>query len=146
MRLAVLFGLAVAPALAQPTYSCAADPALEQFHQNLHATSSRDDRIRMAREKIQQDPGNLFLHRWYLEVASGQDVVDEYRTLLDKHPGDPAYLFLYGRAHAASHAPGAIEFMHQAIGKDPRFPWTRRTLARIYITPKLKDEAKAIDN
>jgi thiol-disulfide isomerase/thioredoxin/tetratricopeptide (TPR) repeat protein len=145
MRLLLISGLACLPSLAQSLYPCQASPALEKFHQALYS-APRDQRARMAREKLQQDPGNLFLHRWYLETVTGAVVADEYKTLLDQHPGDAAYLFLYGRALRMNDPARAMEYLEQALRKEPRLPWAHIELAQMYLARKPKAEPKAIDH
>jgi thiol-disulfide isomerase/thioredoxin len=144
MKLALLPLLSLS-ALAE-SYPCAPAPELERFHQALHEQPDGEARVRQIRERLAGDPGNLFLHRWYLEFAPADHLATEYRELLDKHPHDAAYLYLYGRAIQKTDPGESVRYMQQALGADPRFPWAHLWVAQHYLAPDAKGEAKAVDS
>jgi thiol-disulfide isomerase/thioredoxin len=124
--------------------ACEVPSDLRDFYNAMKASPRRVD---LLRERLAQDPGNLFLNRWYLESPRLRPgaLADEYRTQLDKHPGDAPYLYFYGRALMGLDTRQAIRYLDQALQRDPKLPAVYQALTEIYASPTFKDSAKLGD-
>jgi len=113
-RGAVLLAATVAaPCLAQIGAGCTPSPELDRFYreQVRNVRQGAENALR----KLADDPGNLFLNRWYLETLDNRApgaAAEEYRRKLDRHPGDARYLYFYARALMGARTTQAIDYFH----------------------------------
>jgi len=144
----VLAGAFIATASAQaPTYPCTVPPAIEEAFQKLDFTNDAamtwEERsaqsMAIFRSLFAQYPDNFFVHRRYqdhklhtLEFTEGDlgPLIKEYQTLLEKHPNDPKYVYLYGRALMRQSYKEAAQYEEKALQLDPNFAWPHLELAR----------------
>jgi len=94
-------------------------------------------------------PDDLFVHLRYQDAIKERGVeghlkemFDEYLVLTMKHPGDPSYLYLFGRALEGRITPQAISTMEEVLKLDPGFVLAHRTLAEIYGSAPFRDRKK----
>jgi hypothetical protein len=94
-------------------------------------------------------PDDLFVHLRYQDAIKERGVeghlkelFDEYLVLTMKHPGDPFYLYLFGRALEGRITPQAISTMEEVLKLDPAFVLAHRTLAEIYGSAPFRDRKK----
>jgi pentatricopeptide repeat protein len=150
----------IAPASAQgPSYSCSAPPAIEEAFRKLdfpnEAAMTSEERSAQRQaifdSLFAQYPDNFFVHRRYQDFkrralrATGEDLdslIKEYRALLEKHPNDPKYLDLYGRALDGQRNLEAAGYYEKALQLDPSFAWAHLELATIYAYGKDRDPAR----
>ena len=138
--------LAAVPAAAQPdAHACEAPPELERIYQQ--EIRNHPQAADSAHERVNADPDNVFLNRWYLEAVDNDPgfAVEEYRARLAVHPDDARYLYFYGRALVGYQTREAIEYLNRAIARDARLPWTYVVLMEIYESPKFSDPLKLGD-
>lgn len=145
-----------APAAGTPSYPCEPAPAVRQALQKLSAPEDlrvpsaqrREERLAQIRRLLSQHPHDLFIHRRYQDSARGfmganQDaVVEEYKGLLQKHPDDPVYLYLFGRLLISYRTNKARSYMEKALQRSPNFPWAHLGLVNVYQVPTYRDKAK----
>ncbi len=75
-----------------------------------------------------------------------QAAIEEYRSLLEKHKGEPEYVYLYGRVLVGTKTPEAIALFDQVLEKDARFAPAHLSLVEIYRAPNFRDNGKARDH
>lgn len=108
----------------------------------------KQKRAETLRKLIAENPRNLFLHREYqnMHVFQWKDRnrdVEEYRSLFEKNPADPFYLYLYGRQLSlAGLNDEALRVLEKAVQIAPDFPQVHSTLASIYSRKNNKNPAK----
>jgi hypothetical protein len=101
-------------------------------------------RSRALATLLQRFPNDVVVHRTYQSVArhvpdkGPEAVVDEYRSLLEKHPNDPMYSYLAANALVGYRTKEAIPQLERMD-----FPWAHYSLAEIYKAPAFKDREKA---
>ncbi|HKV39874.1 MAG TPA: hypothetical protein VJX67_11730, partial [Blastocatellia bacterium] len=69
-------------------------------------------------------------------------LVEEYRNLDLKHPGDPTYHYLFLRSLAGRDTAGAIRGLSDMLVENASFAPAHRTLAGIYGSPAFRDLGK----
>ena len=105
-------------------------------------------KIGKARGMLEKNPDDLWAHRAYQDTLRQGPVyrrsaIDEYRAHLEKHSGDPEYLYLYGRVLVGTKTPDAIAAFDQALGKDGRFAPAHLAMVEVYRAPNFRDNQKA---
>jgi thiol-disulfide isomerase/thioredoxin len=133
------------PGAAQRTWPCEAPTS-----SRVMFTGSHEERLQQIRARLTENPHDFFLHRLYIEMASLPtalpEVVEEYKALLDRHAGDPEYLYLYGLILKHGKPREAIPYLEKAAAKAPEFPWPPKALIEIYSSGLLKDASKLLTN
>jgi thiol-disulfide isomerase/thioredoxin len=105
--------------------------------------------IEVLQKAIANSPRDLFLHEAYQDAVIGGigdergKVVDEYRTLLAKNPGDPVFLYLLARAEYGWETKQAVAHLKQAISAASNFAPAHLLLARIDSAPAFDDPKEA---
>lgn len=139
---------------------CEASPAVAQALETiatdddapLTTAALKEKQLSALRSQLSQHPNDLFVHKRFQDVARrGMDVdpaelIKQYRALLDKHPHDPVYLYLYGRLLVGRQTPEARTHMERALQLDPAFAWAHLSLADIYNVARYKDKPKASES
>lgn len=128
-------------------HSCEPTPERIAFYQKT-VKPSGTKRIELLLAELAKDPDDLFLNRWYLESPqlTVGSLRDEYRKKLELHPGDPRFLYLYGRALMGADTPKAIEYLDQAKAKDPELMAVYLALMEVYASPNFKSSPKLAEN
>jgi hypothetical protein len=140
-RCLLVLGMAVA-AGAQPPPCQAGREVREALRKLTYTYKERLPGVQALREQF---PGDVFLHRDYQQTAQhlpeiGPDaVVSEYRELLAKHPGDPAYLFLAASALVGYRSKEAIAQLERI----PDYPPASLTLVQIFVSQNFRNKEKA---
>jgi len=160
MACLVLGAAFIAPAAAQsPNYPCSVPPAIEEAFQKFdfpNSAAMTSDERSAQRQAIfdslfAQYPDNFFVHRRYQDSKlhafqpTESDVdsfIKEYQSLLEKHPNDPKYLYLYGRALFGQRNSKAASYQEKALQADPNFAWAHLQLATFYASGADRDPAK----
>jgi thiol-disulfide isomerase/thioredoxin len=93
--------------------------------------------IEVLRKALGSTPRDIFLHEAYQDTLIGRvgderdKVIEEYRALLAKNPGDPVFLYLAARAEFGWKTPQAIARLKQVMTVAPQFAPAHLLLARI---------------
>jgi hypothetical protein len=102
--------------------------------------------LRSLRDRF---PNDLFVHLRYQDAINERGVeghlkemFEEYLLLKMKHPDDPFYLYLYGRALEGRITPQAISTLEEVLKLDPRFAQAHLTLAEIYGSARFRDRKR----
>ena len=108
-----------------------------------------DQRIAPLRDLRDRFERDLFVHVRYQDAVfeSGieghlRELLEEYLELQAKHPGDPLYLYLSGRAFEGRGTKRAIAIMEQVLALDAEFAPAYRTLAEIYGSEAFRDRRR----
>jgi thiol-disulfide isomerase/thioredoxin len=100
---------------------------------------------------IAEHPEDAFYHRQYrtfverLDEAGIPAMVEKYRKLMEEHPEDSLYLYLYGTALIDRKTDEAVKLLERAIAADAKNPWPHTGLVEIYAYGRFADKAKAAD-
>ncbi len=144
-RFAGLLFLVALPVWAQP---CEAPPNVKAA---IDAAAARgkplEERTAAAGKIRDQFPSDYYAHRFYQElfVANGvfsQAVRDEYKALLDAHPGDLMYQMLYARTLKGSTTREAISLLDKMLERQPDYALAHLKLVEIYSAPVFRDAGK----
>lgn len=126
-------------------HACEAAPEPQQLYD---AAKSSLDRVKLLREALAKYPNDLFLNRWLLaspQIRSGA-LAGEYRAKLDAHPADPKFLYLYGQSLIGRDTPNAVDFLRQALAKDPELTYAHWALLEVYSSLNFRDSAKTVES
>lgn len=136
----VLF-LAVA-GLAAAAVPCRPPAEVQEFHRTLPADPY--ERRAAIEERLRRSTDDFFLHRLYLEQGpyTRRPVRERYQRLLDEHPGDLNYIYLYGRALVGYNSNQAIEYFRKVLDREPAYPWAHLALMEIYRSEEFRDPEK----
>lgn len=150
-----LFFLYASLGLAQQArFTCEASPesyALLSKLQETYYDSRIDFEQRMAplRSALKEHPDDIYLHRYYQDRFTNyvmlpwmEGVVEEYKQLAEKHPGDLNFKYLYGRILNTWRNREAFAIAQQVAEAAPDFPWVHLELWRLYMREEFKDKAK----
>ncbi|MBO0784352.1 MAG: hypothetical protein J2P37_36580, partial [Ktedonobacteraceae bacterium] len=155
-----LLTIALQAAVCAQTASYACEPSLEvkRALQKLPAADDarvsssqlREQRTTILSPLLAKRPHDLFIHREYQEsirsLSRDNDremLLQKYHTLLAKHPGDPRFLYLYGRLLIGRRTGEGVEFLRQALQRAPNFPWAHLALVESYQLRTYQDKDQA---
>jgi thiol-disulfide isomerase/thioredoxin/tetratricopeptide (TPR) repeat protein len=122
-----------------------------QFIDRIPAAERTEYRRTLVTRGITGHPEDAFYHRQYRTFVERLDepgipaMVEKYRKLMEEHPGDSLYLYLYGEALIDRNNEESIKLLNRAIAADPKNPWPHTALAEIYQYGRFADKAKAAD-
>jgi len=123
-----------------PAVRRALDSLDSELFERMPAGKRRTARVTQLRTWLRERPDDFFLQRSLQSRSRRDALVEEYERLLSAHPGDPRYLYLYGRAlFWSERKKEAIAQFRQAAKRDPRFPWSYLGLAASYSSQPGKD-------
>jgi thiol-disulfide isomerase/thioredoxin len=161
LRLAVLVVLAGAIFIGSETAWAAADaPACEASagtRRALHELSSRetytlDERLEYLKALdtlLAKSPDDLFLHLDYIHTENRESksevgaLIERYKGLMARHPGNSEYEFLYAAALMGSNTPEAIERLKRIPAVAAVEPQVQLKLTDIYEFGKFADRDEA---
>lgn len=112
------------------------------------STERKMQALGALRKALASSPADAFLHEAYQDAVIGSigddrgRVIDEYERLLEKHPGDPVFLYLAARANYGWNTAKAITHLERAAEPPTPFAPAHLLLARIYSAPAFKDDKK----
>jgi thiol-disulfide isomerase/thioredoxin len=149
--------LANTAAAAQSGNSALLCEASAQTRRTLHQMSARHtytveerrEYLKAIDELLAKDPDDVFLHLDYISTVSretkseSEAVITRYKELMERHPGNSEYAFLYANALIDANTPDAIARL-KAIPSDARVtPLAHLRLTKIYEYGKFADQAEA---
>jgi hypothetical protein len=124
----------------------------------LHALSSRETYTQDERQEylkalnalMAKNPGDLFLHLDYIHTENRESkaevaaVIERYKQLMEKRPGDSEYEFLYATVLIDNNTPEAIERLKRIPADAAVAPQAELRLSKIYEFGKFanRDEAR----
>ncbi len=115
------------------------------------AEEKKEFRRKLLEGALREQPDDLFLHRQYqrfvktlgdAEIAAASE---KYRKLVDEHPGDSLYLYLYGLMLDGRETDEAVKLLNRALETDPSNPWPHLALSDIYQDGRLVDKQKSTE-
>lgn len=100
----------------------------------------REQKAALLEQGLQKLPEDVFLHRAYQDAirppqlleAARAGFQEKYKALLDAHPGEALFLYLYGQA-VRSKDTEQFDLFQQALQVEPSFPWSHAGLAAHYL-------------
>jgi hypothetical protein len=136
--------------------------ALEQIDAEKQGQTETDYEFWQSRRAatkalLQRYPNDFFVQRAYVNGMMGPDpstsgwpsehgilqIIAEYKTLHEQHPGDAAIEYLYATSLIDRDTPTAITLLDETLQKNTSFPWPDLDLVRIYTSPNFLDRTKA---
>jgi len=158
MRLIALLLFAAAALTAAPrTWPCEAGGTALQVQQRYRnppkgtAEEKREFRRKLLDDALREQPDDLFIHRQYqrfvktLGDAEIAAATEKYRKLVDEHPDDSLYLYLYGLMLDGRNTDEAVKLLNRSLETDPSNPWPRLELSEIYQYDRLVDKQKSAE-
>lgn len=162
LRLALVFGLAGVVCIGGETALAASDvPVCEASagtRKALHELSSRETYTESGRREylkaldklLANDPDDLFLHLDYIHTENRESkaevtaVIERYKALMDGHPDNSRYEFLYATVLIDNNTPEAIERLKRLSADAAIGPQAELRLSKIYEFGKFanRDEAR----
>jgi hypothetical protein len=152
-----MFALAVCSgALSAQPVPCKASPEiLAEFQEAATASAMVTDPFG-ALKKVEpfvalcyRHPDDLFVHERYQDAMHENGIeghlrllTKQYKTLEDKHAGEPMYHYLWLRTTVGRKTPEAIQGLNELVEAHPDFAPAHRTLAEIYGTEAFRDPEK----
>jgi thiol-disulfide isomerase/thioredoxin/nitrate reductase assembly molybdenum cofactor insertion protein NarJ len=158
MRLIALLAVAAGAVSAAPrTWPCEAGATALQVQQRYRnppkgtAEEKREFRRKLLDDALGEQPDDLFVHRQYqrfvktLGDAEIAAAAEKYRKLVDEHPDDSLYLYLYGLMLDGRNTDEAVKLLNRALEKDTSNPWPHLALSEIYQYGRLVDKQKSTE-
>src|SRR5258708_38473411 len=141
-----LFISTIAAAGQSVEYRCEADPVIKQELKKLRSDEDavlsykqqREQELAALRSLLEKHPDNIFIHQRYQDRmrvigdSYPEDLIKQYRDLVEKHQDDPVYLFLLGRLLFGYKTPEAIALFEKASKLSATFPQSRLGLFATY--------------
>jgi thiol-disulfide isomerase/thioredoxin len=115
------------------------------------AEEKREFRRKLLDDALGEQPDDLFVHRQYqrfvktLGDAEIAAAVEKYRKLLDEHPDDSLYLYLYGLMLEGRNTDEAVKLFNRSLEADPANPWPHLELSDIYQYGRLVDKQRSAE-
>jgi hypothetical protein len=149
-----VFSLAVcAKALSAQPVPCTASPEiLTEFQEAATASAAVTDsfgalkKAEPFRALCYRHPDDLFVHERYQDAMHENGIeghlqllTKQYKTLEDKHPGEPMYHYLWLRTTVGRSTLEAIKSLNEILEAHPDFAPAHRTLAGIYGAEAFRD-------
>src|SRR5271157_673997 len=158
MRLIALLAVAAGALSAAPrTWPCEASGPSLQIQERYRnppkgtADEKREFRRKLLDAALRDHPDDLFLHRQYqrfvktLGDAEIAAAAEKYRKLVDEHPDDSLYLYLYGLMLDGRNTDEAVKLLNRSLETDPANPWPHLALSEIYQYGRLVDKQKSAE-
>jgi thiol-disulfide isomerase/thioredoxin len=121
----------------------------EMSARNTYTVEERREYLKAIDGLLAKNPDDVFLHLDYTLTVSretkgeAEAVIERYKELMEKHPGNSEYAFLYANALIDADTPDAIARL-KAIPADAAVaPLAHLRLAKIYEYGKFSDQAEA---
>lgn len=138
-----------------PACACEPSPAVESALEMATRTQARLDpqeriqaQLKELRKLLAQYPRDIAVHLAYQRAGArpvigsvADDVISEYRSLVQQHPDDPLYVFLYGNVLAWTDRVEARRYLESALQKDVTFVWPHLPLGRIDSIENKREQA-----
>jgi thiol-disulfide isomerase/thioredoxin len=115
------------------------------------AEEKREFRRKLLDDALGEQPDDLFVHRQYqrfvktLGDAEIAAATEKYRKLVDEHPNDSLYLYLYGLMLEGRKTDDAVKLFNRSLATDPANPWPHLELSDIYQYGRLVDKQKSAE-
>lgn len=113
--------------------------ALEEWnHRDTYSTSGRVEYRKAIDALLAKNPNDVFLHLDYIRTenqaskAEAAAALERYKTLMEKHPGNSEYEFLYAAALIDNNTPKAIERLRRIPAEAAIEPQVQLRLTKIY--------------
>lgn len=113
--------------------------ALEEWnHRDTYSTSGRVEYRKAIDALLAKNPDDVFLHLDYIRTenqaskAEAAAALERYKTLMEKHPGNSEYEFLYAAALIDNNTPKAIERLRRIPAEAAIEPQVQLRLTKIY--------------
>jgi len=129
-----------------PDLKRALDTVLRNQPADQGAVAFRAAQTAKLEELSRHFPDNFYVERVVIDLnwfwTDRQKLIEKYKELVDRDPGDPRLLYLYGYASWGRNTPEAIKALDSALEKAPKFPWPHLALADIYAQHNFADKEK----
>jgi thiol-disulfide isomerase/thioredoxin len=157
MRFVLALVLAISAGAADRKWTCdggvefAAFQRSYNFVDRIPAGERIEYRRGVVTKGIADHPGDAFYHRMYREFVERWDepgipaMMEKYRKLLEAHPDDSLYLYLYATSLIERKTEDALKLLQQAVDADPKNPWPYMARAEIYAYGRFADKNKTAD-
>jgi thiol-disulfide isomerase/thioredoxin len=103
-----------------------------------------------VRTRLNSGQDDFFLYKRLQDLTPSTPkpgiLASEFQQILQHHPDDARFLYLYGQSLIGKDTPQAIVYLNRAAEAAPKLPWTHPALAQIYTSRNFRDETKAIAN
>jgi len=115
------------------------------------AEEKREFRRKLLDGALLDQPDDLFVHRQYQRFVKtlGDDEIAaaaaKYRKLVDEHPDDSLYLYLYGLMLDGRNTGEAVKLLNRSLETDSSNPWPHLALSEIYQFGRLVDKRKSTE-
>src|SRR6185437_4651944 len=123
--------------------------ALEEWnHRDTYSTSGRVEYRKAIDALLAKNPDDVFLHLDYIRTenqaskAEAAAALERYKTLMEKHPGNSEYEFLYAAALIDNNTPKAIERLRRIPAEAAIEPQVQLRLTKIYEFGKFANHEK----
>jgi hypothetical protein len=101
------------------------------------------ERSKAARALRDKYPEDIWVQRVYASRATSRDaLIAEYEKALADHPEDAHYLYYRGTSLIGTHTLDAIQYLDEALEKDPALAAVHARLVTIYASPNFKSAEK----
>jgi tetratricopeptide (TPR) repeat protein len=140
---------------AQPAPCNASPEILAEFREAAAASAAVTDSFGALKkaqpflELCYRHPDDLIVHERYQDAMHENGIeghlrllTKQYKTLEDRHPGEPMYHYLWLRTTVGRNTPEAILGLNELLEAHPDFVPAHRTLAEIYGTEAFRDGEK----
>jgi hypothetical protein len=119
------------------------DPTPQQTEKSFS-----EQKLEKIQALLREYPGDLFVERAQIDLVGfgspeRDKLIEQYKNLSAKNPGDPKLLYLYGLTLMGRQTPQAIKLFEGAIAKDGKFAWPHLALAGIYTSRNFSNKEKA---
>jgi thiol-disulfide isomerase/thioredoxin len=158
MRLIALLAVVAGALSAAPrTWPCEAGGTSLQIQERYRnppkgtAEEKKEFRRKLLDGALREQPDDLFVHRQYqrfvktLGDAEIAAAAEKYRQLVDEHPDDSLYLYLYGLMLDGRETDEAVKLLNRSLETDPSNPWPHLALSEIYQYGRLVDKQKSTE-
>ncbi|MGA2774167.1 MAG: TlpA disulfide reductase family protein [Bryobacteraceae bacterium] len=158
MRLLALLAVVAGALPAAPrTWPCEAGGTFLQVQERYRnppkgtAEEKREFRRKLLDGALLDQPDDLFVHRQYQRFVKtlGDDEIAaaaaKYRKLVDEHPDDSLYLYLYGLMLDGRNTGEAVKLLNRSLETDSSNPWPHLALSEIYQFGRLVDKRKSTE-
>jgi thiol-disulfide isomerase/thioredoxin/tetratricopeptide (TPR) repeat protein len=158
MRLIALLAVAAGALSAAPrTWPCEAGGTSLQIQERYRnppkgtAEEKKEFRRKLLDGALREQPDDLFVHRQYqrfvktLGDTEFAAATEKYRQLVDEHPDDSLYLYLYGLMLDGRNTDEAVKLLNRSLAADPANPWPHLALSDIYQYGRLVDKQKSAE-